>query len=128
MTRALKDALLPPSSLNSTTGLCCNSSPLLWRRPVVSVRGPSRSQSTGRTTEVTSCVRLYCRVHSSLFHSRRWSMTCREEPADGPLAPGMPEGDRGVCSYLHLPVPLAGDAVRLLRQQHEPASPILDEG
>ena len=56
-------------------------------------------------------------------------MTCREESSDRPrLAPGGPVVTRGAPSYLHLPAPLAGDAVRLLRQQHQPALSVLDEG
>lgn len=55
--------------------------------------------------------------------------TCREESSDRPrLAPGGPVVTRGASSYLHLPAPLAGDAVRLLRQQHQPALSVLDEG
>ena len=55
--------------------------------------------------------------------------TCREESSDRPsLAPGGPVVTRGASSYLHLPVPLAGDAVHLLRQQHQPALSVLDEG
>ena len=88
------------------------------------VEGPSRSQSTEWTTEVSFSVTLTDRAHS-----RRWSMTCREESSDRPcLAPGRPVVTRGASSYLHLPAPLAGDAVRLLRQQHQPALSVLDEG
>ena len=65
----------------------------------------------------------------SLFTSRWWSMTCRGQlPDRACLGPGVPESESRASSYLHLPVPLAGDAVRLLGQQHQPASSVLDEG
>ena len=74
-------------------------------------------------------MRSLLRAHLSLFHSRRWSMTCRGQLSDWPAwALGSPRVTSGASSYLHLPVPLAGDTVRLIGQQHQPASSVLDEG
>ena len=129
MAGALKGGPLTLSSRVGTTGLCCSATPLLWPRSLVRVEGPSRSQSPEWTTEVSFSVTLTDRAHCCLINSRRWSMTCREESSDRPrLAPGGPVVTRGASSYLHLPTPLAGDAVRLLRQPHQPALSVLDEG
>ena len=85
----------PFISLSITTGWCCSASPLLWRRSLVRVLDPRRSQSTGWTTEESFSVRSLSRAHSSLFHSRRWSMTCRGQLSDQAcLGPGVPKSDQ----------------------------------